>query len=1102
MRDRLLFRAGKGCLHVDASMKSAAIFVLMLIFILTASANVCAATWFVRSDVAASGDGTSWGESFAGLAEAVSAASAGDDVWVQSGSYIPSSTIYLSKAIGILGGFTGNETDASQRNFADNETILDGGGLIRILQISASATLDGFTITNGSANRAGAMWLSGGAPNFLNCKITHNQSTESDTSSIGYNGGGAAYVMNATPTFNNCIFAHNSAQAYGGAVNAYSGSVRFINCTFTRNTAYSGGAFYIQGYTGTKHALYNCILWGNTGGSRPDLEVKYASTDSPEGNNNCCEGYYLGDDQIYTDPLLIDPDNGNYHIGPGSSCIDQGTSSVTLLAVDVDGDARQLDGDANGSAVVDIGADEYDPSQVFYADFYVDGIDGADGNDGTTWATAKASLQAAIDAAAENDEIWVRSHTYGLSAEVDVNKVLFVYGGFAGTEIQRDSRDWVTRPTVIDGQDTVRCMNVNAAATVDGFTFTHGNAVHGGAILVSASGATVANSSILNSSATGSGGGVYCSETTNLNGCTILNNTAGENGGGIYTLSSNSTTISDCLISGNTANRSTDGGGGGIYNDAGFSPLITSCIIRSNTTAGHGGGIHNNERNEARISGCTITLNSASKNGGGIYSGQNGSTNYARPDITNCVIANNHAVNGGGLYSDEASNTDMVNCTIAGNTASSHGAGLYLAYRNSYAAAMNSIFMGNVLDGGGYSDIYFVYYDGLAGSSFNNLKLIYNNFSMLDASWHNAGAPQKIGNMAVSPDFADYNGPDGDPLAGGDSDYHLSQVSGMLDAGIASYATYSLTAPSDDIDGDTRPQGIGFDLGSDECNISTPTYTLTATVFGGFGTVTPTGGTYYENTVVPLTAEPDAGYQVASWSGTDDDSATSETNSATMTSDKTVIVQFEPIPAVQYTLTVAQSGSGTITPAVGDHSYDAGTEVPLTATPAAGWQVAAWSGTSDDSSTATTNTVTMDSEKSVSVTFEIISCTDPNDADTDDDGIADEIEDANQNGMVDAGETDPCDADTDGDGLQDGTEYGYTLSDITDDTDTGIFQPDLDPSTTTDPLDSDCDNDGWLDGQEDSNHNGRVDSGETDPGVSDATGQKAMPWIPLLLFDE
>ncbi len=49
-------------------------------------------------------------------------------------------------------------------------------------------------------------------------------------------------------------------------------------------------------------------------------------------------------------------------------------------------------------------------------------------------------------------------------------------------------------------------------------------------------------------------------------------------------------------------------------------------------------------------------------------------------------------------------------------------------------------------------------------------------------------------------------------------------------------------------------------------------------------------------------------------------------------------------------------------------------------------------------------------------------CTDPDVADSDHDGLLDGEEDANQNGIVDAGETDPCDADSDNDGYSDGEE--------------------------------------------------------------------------------
>jgi hypothetical protein len=965
-----------GSTWVDTAMKMAVIWIVAAAFILSTSTSALTATWFVRSNTAVSGNGTSWAESFISLSEAVSAATTGDDIWMQAGTYTPASTIYVDKAVSVLGGFIGSETEASQRNFAANETVIDGGGAIRIMSISASATIDGLTLTNGSDTRSGAMVISGAGntPTIANCKFTYNSSTRSYTvSSEGYDGGGAVWVFSATPTFSNCIFAHNTAAAYGGAVNTYSGSASFFNCTFTRNIAYQGGAIYILGYTTNKHRIYNCILWGNTGGTRPDVGIRYASSDAPEANYNCCASYYLGTVQVYTDPLIVDPGNGNYHIGPGSSCIDQGTASVSLPTVDMDGDARQLDGDANGSSIVDIGADEYDPSKVYFADYYVDGIDGSDGDDGTTWGTAKATVQAAIDAAAENDEIWVRSHTYDLAATVNVDKVLFIYGGFVGSEIQRNSRNWLANPTVINGQDAVRCMTLAAAATVNGFTFTNGSADSGGGILVSASGATILNSTVQNSYATNHGGGVYCSLTTTLSNSSILNNVADQNGGGVYTISSNTTTITNCLISGNAANRSGDGGGGGIYNDAGFSPLISNCVIRGNTTAGRGGGIHNNRGNDARIVGCTIVLNTASENGGGVYSGQYAEdTVYAQPDITNCVIANNHAANGGGIYSEEGSNSDIINCTIAGNTVSGEGAGLYVTYRYSIANVMNSILIGNVLDAGGYSDIYFYYEESIPGSSFDNLRLINNNVSALIPSWHNAGAPHKVGNMAVSPEFIDYTGPDGNPLTGGDSNYHLSETSDVLDVGVVAHAPFSLIAPTDDLEGTMRPQGIGYDLGAYERSVSTPAYALSASVFGGFGTVSPTTGIYYENISVPLTAIPDAGYQVASWSGTDNDASTATTNTVTMNSDKTVTVQFESIPVVQYTLTVVQSGNGSIDPAVGDHLYNDGSAVSLTASPATGWRVASWSGTDNDASTATTNTVTMNSDKTVTVQFESI----------------------------------------------------------------------------------------------------------------------------------
>ena len=128
-----------------------------------------------------------------------------------------------------------------------------------------------------------------------------------------------------------------------------------------------------------------------------------------------------------------------------------------------------------------------------------------------------------------------------------------------------------------------------------------------------------------------------------------------------------------------------------------------------------------------------------------------------------------------------------------------------------------------------------------------------------------------------------------------------------------------------------------------------------------------------------------------------------------------------------------------------------------------------------------------------------VACLDANDADSDDDGILDGVEDANRDGIVDADETSPCLADSDGDGIQDGTELGLSVG--TADTNPAVFVPDLDPATTTNPLLADTDGDGTSDGDEDLNHNGQVDPGESDPNSPDAA-TKALPWIPLLLLND
>ncbi len=108
--------------------------------------------------------------------------------------------------------------------------------------------------------------------------------------------------------------------------------------------------------------------------------------------------------------------------------------------------------------------------------------------------------------------------------------------------------------------------------------------------------------------------------------------------------------------------------------------------------------------------------------------------------------------------------------------------------------------------------------------------------------------------------------------------------------------------------------------------------------------------------------------------------------------------------------------------------------------------------------------------------------TNPNDADTDNDGVLDGAE-PNPSDDTDAdGKIDALDPDSDNDGLFDGTELGLSCANPATDAAAGVCVSDADDGKTkTSPLDPDTDHGSVKDGDEDANHNGVVDGGETDP---------------------
>jgi len=80
--------------------------------------------------------------------------------------------------------------------------------------------------------------------------------------------------------------------------------------------------------------------------------------------------------------------------------------------------------------------------------------------------------------------------------------------------------------------------------------------------------------------------------------------------------------------------------------------------------------------------------------------------------------------------------------------------------------------------------------------------------------------------------------------------------------------------------------------------------------------------------------------------------------------------EFTQAAPTQYTLTVNTSGSGSVTLSPSGGTYDANTDVTLTAVPITGWAFIGWSG--DLSGSTNPTTITMDAAKTVTATFQQI----------------------------------------------------------------------------------------------------------------------------------
>lgn len=231
------------------------------------------------------------------------------------------------------------------------------------------------------------------------------------------------------------------------------------------------------------------------------------------------------------------------------------------------------------------------------------------GGNGKSWQTAYQTVHTALAFAKPGDELWIARGVYTwIGPSLSMVNGVRLYGGFTGTELLREERDWFRNRTVFfhgDGGTIMSVRNCDSSTAIDGVVFVNSQflaiEVFGGA--------------------------------PRIKNCQFENNNAA-----IAAENCTRIRIEFCVFKNN------DGVAGGTITlkDIASSPIvwgpyIAQCVFVNNKTLGHGGAVTvENSPLITQISNCVFTGNSGAEAGAIV-------TDKAWTYIVNCTFHNNTA---------------------------------------------------------------------------------------------------------------------------------------------------------------------------------------------------------------------------------------------------------------------------------------------------------------------------------------------------------------------------------------------------------------------------------------------------------------------------
>ncbi len=317
----------------------------------------------VSADGKPESDGNSWDEATS-LEHAVMMAenALGNSVlWLSAGIYDVKKSINVDK-LEIYGGFDGTETELNARNWAQNQTIIDGGGKVSLfrnghLDGAVTSVLDGLIVQNG-VNQSGANGNGNGGVAILtngavvrNCIFRNNRTQDKKN-------GAAIHCHMGKVRIENSLFVNNTSTGNGGAVQVGGGvTATVINCTFANNvSAGPGGAFGLGNNTSNIN-IYNSIAYNNQGngkrssyGQNSDVNGGGIVVSKSSAIESDSRKFTDGDDDNHLSltemqsPLFSSPVSFCGHTGDADKLSEIATASYKLTA---------------GSPCIDAGDDNY-----------------------------------------------------------------------------------------------------------------------------------------------------------------------------------------------------------------------------------------------------------------------------------------------------------------------------------------------------------------------------------------------------------------------------------------------------------------------------------------------------------------------------------------------------------------------------------------------------------------------------------------------------------------------------------------------------------------------------------------------------------------------